>query len=44
MRSKELEREGRPPFPMVVDGEEEYEMETILRHMGKGAWRLSLVM
>ena len=29
---------------MVVDGEEEYEVEAILRHKGKGARRLYLVM
>ena len=29
---------------MVVDGEEEYEVEAIFRHKGKGAQRLYLVM
>ena len=29
---------------MVVDGEEEYEVEAILRHKGKGARRLYLLM
>ena len=29
---------------MVVDGEEEYEVEAILKHQGKGAWHLYLVM
>ena len=29
---------------MVVDGEEEYEVGAILRHKGKGARRLYLVM
>ena len=29
---------------MVVDGEEEYEVDAILMHKGKGAWRLYLVM
>ena len=29
-RSKEFKREERPPSPMVVDGEEEYEVEAIL--------------
>ena len=43
-RSKELKREERPPSPIVVDGEEEYEVEVILRHKRKGAWRLYLVM
>ena len=42
--SEELEREERPPSPIVVDGEEEYEVEAILRHKGKGSWRLYLVM
>ena len=28
----------------MVDGEEEYEVEAILRHKGKGAWCLYLVM
>ena len=43
-RSKEFKREERPPSPMVVDGEEKYEVEAILRHKGKGAWCLYLVM
>ena len=34
-RSKEFEREERQPSPVVVDGEEEYEAEAILRHKGK---------
>ena len=34
-RSEEFEREERPPSPIVVDGEEEYEVEAILRHKGK---------
>ena len=29
---------------MVADGEEEYEVEAILKHKGKGAQRLYLVM
>ena len=33
----EFEREERPPSPIVVDGEEEYKVEAILRHKGKGA-------
>ena len=41
---KEFEREERLPSPMVVDGEEEYEVEAILKHKGKGARRLYLVM
>ena len=36
--------EGQPPSPIVVDGEEEYEVEAILKHKGKGARRLYLVM
>ena len=43
-RSEEFEREDRAPSPIVVDGEEEYEVEAILRHEGKGARRLYLVM
>ena len=43
-RSKEFEREDQPPPPVMVEGEEEYEVEAILRHKGKGAWRLYLVM
>ena len=43
-RSKEFKREERPLFPVVVDGEEEYEVEAILRHKGKGAQCLYLVM
>ena len=43
-RSKEFEREERPPSPVVVDGKEEYEVDAILRHKGKGARRLYLVM
>ena len=42
-RSEEFEREERPPSPIVVDGEEEYEVEAILMHKGKGAQRLYLV-
>ena len=33
----EFERDERPPSPVVVDGEEEYEVEAILKHNGKGA-------
>ena len=43
-RSEVFEREEIPPSPVVVNGEEEYEVEAILRHKGKGAWRLYLVM
>ena len=34
----------RPPSPVVVDGEEELEVETILRHKGSGAQRLYQVL
>ena len=37
-------KEERPPSPIVVDGEEEYEVEAILKHKGKGARHLYLVM
>lgn len=30
----------RPPSPIIVEGEEEYEVEAILRHKDKAAWRL----
>ena len=43
-RSKEFEREERPPSPIVIDGEGEYEVEAILGHKGKGAQCLYLVM
>ena len=43
-RSEEFKREEQPPSPIVVDGEEEYEVEATLRHKGKGAQRLYLVM
>ena len=42
--SKEFGREGRPPSPLVVDGEEEYEVGAIPRHKGKGALLLYVVM
>ena len=34
----------RPPSPIVVDGEEEFEVEAILRHKGSGARRLYQVL
>ena len=34
-RSKEFEKEERPPSPMVINGEEEYEVEAILKHKAK---------
>ena len=43
-RSREFEREEKPPSPLVVDGEEEYEVEAILRQKCKGAQHLYLVM
>ena len=43
-KSTEFEREERPPSNMLVDSEEYYEVEGILRHKGKEARRLYLVM
>ena len=34
----------RPPSPVMVEGHEEYEVEAILRHKGKGARRLYQVL
>ena len=34
----------QPPPPVLVEGEEEYEVEAILRHKGKGSSRLYLVL
>ena len=34
----------QPPPPVLVKGEEEYEVESILRHKGKGASRLYQVL
>ena len=42
--SKEFEREERPHSSMVIDGEEEYEAEAILKHKGKGGQCLHVVM
>ena len=42
--SEEFDREEQPPPPVMVEGEEEYGVEAILRHKGKGARRLYLVM
>ena len=42
-RSEEFEREARSSSPIVVDGEEEHEVKAILRHKGKGARHLYLV-
>ena len=44
VRSKEFSRVEKPPPPIMVDGEEEYEVEAILRHKGKGARRLYQVL
>ena len=43
-RLEEFKRKEQPPSPIVVDGEEEYKVEAILRHKGKGARCLYLVM
>ena len=43
-RSEEFKRVERPPSPIVVDGEEEFEVEAILWHKGTGAWRLYQVL
>ena len=42
--SEKFERVERPPSPVVVDGEEEFEVEAILRHKGAGARRLYQVL
>ena len=43
-RSEESERVERPPLSIVVDGEEEFEVEAILRYKGCGAQRLYQVL
>ena len=43
-RSNEFVREDQPLPPILVDGEEEYEVEGILRHKGDGARRRYLVL
>ena len=43
-RSTEFVRVERPPSPIVIEGEEEYEVEGILRHKGEGASRRYLVL
>ena len=43
-QSEEFERVERPPSPTMVDSEEEFEVEAILRHKGIGAWRLYQVL
>ena len=34
----------KPPSPILVDGEGEYEVEAILRHKGTKTWRLYQVL
>ena len=43
-RSTEFLRVERPPSPIVIEGEEEYEVEGILRHKDEGALRQYLVL
>ena len=43
-RSEEFERMERPPSPVVVDGEEEFEVEAILRHKDSGAQHLYYIL
>ena len=43
-RSPEFIRSETPPPPELVDGEEEYKVEAILRHKGSGARRLYQVL
>ena len=43
-RSEEFSRVEKPPPPILVDSEEEYKVEAILRHKGKGARRLYQVL
>ena len=38
--SEEFKRGEQPPSPIVVDGEEEHEVEAILRHKGKCSARV----
>ena len=42
--SPKFDRTELPPPLILVDGEEEYEVEAILRHKGKGARHLYLVL
>ena len=37
--STKFVRVERPPSPIVIEGEEEYEVEGIVRHKGEGASR-----
>jgi hypothetical protein len=43
-RSIEFSRQVKPPPPILVEGEEEYEVEAILRHKGKNTRRLYQVL
>ena len=43
-RSEEFARTEQPPPPVMVEGEEEYKVEAILQHKGKGASRRYLVL
>ena len=43
-RSAEFERTEKPPPPILVEGEEEHEVEAILRHKGTKSRRLYLVL
>ena len=43
-RSTEFVRGERPPSPIVIKGEEEYEVKGILRHKGEGALHRYLVL
>ena len=44
VRRAEFVREVEPPPPELVEGTLEYEVESILRHTGKGARRRYLVL
>ena len=41
--SAEFVREVSPPPPHLVEGHLEYEVESISRHRGEGAWRRYLI-
>ena len=44
VHSERFARVEKPPPPILVDGEEEYEVESTLRHKGKGTRRLYQVL
>ena len=44
MRSNEFVWEDQLLPPIFVDGEEEYELEGILRHKGDNAWHQYMVL